>query len=99
MKGILENLGDMNIPLNLDAKPVRKRLYHLNPWYKESVKDELDRMLDAGIIDPVEESELISLMVVKDKKTGEVQICVDLRKLNDARMHDPFLTPFTNKVL
>ena len=38
-------------------------------------------------------------MVVLDKKMGEVWIFVDLRKLNDACMHDPFLTPFTNEVL
>ena len=56
-------------------------------------------MLDAGIIELVEESEWISPMVVQDKKTGEVQICVDLRKLNDVCMHDPFLTPFTDEVL
>ena len=56
-------------------------------------------MMDAGIIEPVEESESISPMVVQDKKKGEVWICVDLRKLNDAYMHDPFLTPFTNEVL
>ena len=55
-------------------------------------------MLDAGIINPVEESEWISPMVVQDKKTGEVWICVKLRKLNDACMHDPFPTPFTNEV-
>ena len=71
-----------------------QRPYHLNPRYKEQVKDELDRMLDARIIDPVEESEWISPMVGQDKKTGEVWIYVDLRKLNDAYMHDPFSTPF-----
>ena len=38
-------------------------------------------------------------MVVQDKKTGVVQICDDLRKQNDASMHDPFLTPFTDEVL
>ena len=38
-------------------------------------------------------------MVVHDKKTGEVCICVDLRKLNDAFLHDPFPTPFTDEVL
>jgi hypothetical protein len=38
-------------------------------------------------------------MVVQDKKTGEIRICVDLRKLNDACLHDPFPTPFTDKVL
>ena len=56
-------------------------------------------MLDARIIEPVEESEWISPMVVQDKKTCEVRICVDLRKLNDACMHDPFPTPFTDEVL
>ena len=56
-------------------------------------------MLDDGIIDPIEESEWVSIMVVQDKKTGEVQICVDLRKLNDAYMHDPFPTPFIDEVL
>jgi hypothetical protein len=56
-------------------------------------------MLEAGIIEPVEESEWIIPMVVQDKKTGDIKIYVDLRKLNDAYLHDPFPTPFTDKVL
>ena len=57
-------------------------------------------MIAAGIIEAVEESEWISPMVIQDKKEkGEIKICVDLRKLNDASVHDPFPTPFTNKVL
>ena len=36
---------------------------------------------------------------ISRQKTGEVHICVDLRKLNDACLHDPFPTPFTDKVL
>ena len=38
-------------------------------------------------------------MVVQDKKIGEVYICIDLRKLNDACMHDSFSNPFTDEVL
>ena len=56
-------------------------------------------MLDNAIIEPMEESKWISPMVVQDNKTGEVRICVDLRKLNDACMHNPFPTPFTDEVL
>ena len=56
-------------------------------------------MLDVGIIKPVEESDWISPMMVQDKKTGEIHICVNLRKLNDACVHDLFLTPFTDEVL
>ena len=40
------------------------------------------------------------MIVVKDKKIlGEVRICVDLKKLNDAFLHDPFPTPFIDEVL
>jgi hypothetical protein len=41
----------------------------MNPKYKEKVKVEIDRMLEVGIIEPVEESEWIIPMVVQDKKT------------------------------
>ena len=69
-------------------------------WCKEKVKEDLDRMLDAGIIKAIEESEWISLNVVQDNKaTGEVCVCVDLRKLNDSCLHNPFLTPSIDEVL
>jgi hypothetical protein len=38
-------------------------------------------------------------MVVQDKKTGEIKICVDIGKLNDVCFHDPFPTTFTDEVL
>ena len=100
MKGILGDIGEMKIPLKKDAKPVKQRPYRLNPKYKEKVRMELDKMLATGIIEPVEESEWVSPMVVQEKKTKrEIRICVDLRKLNDACLHDPFPTPFTDEVL
>ena len=57
-------------------------------------------MIAAGIIEAFEESEWVSPMVVQDKKSkDDIRICVDLRKLNDASIHDPFPTPFTDEVL
>jgi hypothetical protein len=56
-------------------------------------------MLEEGIIEPVEESEWISPMVVQEKKQGGIRIYVDLRKLNDACLHYPFPTPFTDEVV
>jgi len=64
MKGFKGPMGEMSIPLKLDARPFKQRPYRLNPKYKEKVKIELDRMLEEGIIEPVEESEWISPMVV-----------------------------------
>jgi len=100
MKGILGDLGVMMIPLKVDSKPVKQRPYRLNPRYKEKVRQELDKMIVAGIIELVEESEWVSPMVVQDKMTkGEIRIYVNLRNLNDASVHDPFPTPFTDEVL
>jgi hypothetical protein len=56
-------------------------------------------MLGARIVEPVEESEWISTMVVQDKKQGGIRIYINLRRLNDACLHDPFPTPFMNEVL
>jgi hypothetical protein len=63
------------------------------------VKADIDRMLEFGIIELVEESEWIIPMVVQEKKQVGIRICIDLRKLNDAFLHDPFPTPFTDEVL
>jgi hypothetical protein len=99
MKGIKGPMGEMRTPLKPGVKPFKQRPYILNPKYKEKVKIELDKMLEVGIIEPVEELEWIITMVVQDKKTGEIRICVDLRKMNDACLHDPFPTPFIYEVL
>eukprot|EP00253_Pinus_taeda_P026504 PITA_26504 len=39
------------------------------------------------------------ITVPEKKKKGEIRICVELRKLNDAYVHDPFPTPFIEEVL
>jgi hypothetical protein len=56
MKGIAGELGEMKIPLRPEARPIRQRPYRMNPIYKRKVKDEIDRMFEADIIELVEES-------------------------------------------
>jgi len=100
LKGIIGDLGVMKVMLKPDVKPVKKRPYHLNLKYKEKVHLELDKMLAVGIIEPVEETDWVSPMVVQEKKQkDEIRICVDLKKLNDTCVGDPFLTLFTDEVL
>jgi hypothetical protein len=47
MKGIKGPMGDMRIPMKPDAILVKQRPYILNPKYKEKVKIEINRMLEA----------------------------------------------------
>lgn len=99
MKGIAGELGKMKIPLKPNAKLVRQQPYRVNLGYKEKVQLEIDKMLEAGIIEPAKEFEWISPIIVQDKKTEDIMICVDLRKLIDACVTNPFPTPFTDEVL
>jgi hypothetical protein len=46
MKGIARSLGAMNITLKLDAKPFKRRTYHINPIYKEKVQNDIDCMIE-----------------------------------------------------
>jgi hypothetical protein len=99
MKCIKGNMGELKIPLKPYARSVKQRPYSMNPKYKKKFRIKLDRMMEEGIIESVEESEWISPMVVQDTKTREVKICVDLRKLDDGCLHDPFSTPFTDEFI
>ena len=93
-------MGEMKIPLRPEVRPIRQQPCKLNPIYKHKVKEDIDWMLEADIIKLVEKLEWIRLIVVQDNKQGRgIRICVDLRKLNDACLHDPFPTPFTDEVL
>jgi hypothetical protein len=70
MKGIKGPMGEMRIPLKPGVKPVKQIPYRLNPKYKEKLKIQLHRMLEAGIIEPIKESVWISPMFMQDKNIG-----------------------------
>jgi len=99
MKGIVGEIGEIKIPLRAKPRLIRRRPYRINPIYKKKFKTEIDRMLEVAVIEPVEESKWVRPMVVHEKKQGGIRVCVDLRKLNDVCLHDPFPTPFTDEVL
>ena len=94
-------MGKMKIDIKPDARPVKKRPYKLSHKYKEIVKKEIDNMLAAGIIYPIDQSEWASPMVVQPKKHDptKLRICVDFKDLNKVTLTDPFPTPFADEIL
>jgi hypothetical protein len=54
MKGIAGEMGEMKMPLLLEARFVRQIPYILNLVYKKKVMEKIDRMLEDGIIEIVE---------------------------------------------
>jgi hypothetical protein len=104
LEGIPAELGEHSIDLQEGAVPVRQRQYRLNPRYSLLVKEEIDRLLEAGFIYPVNNSEWMSPIVVVPKKVGadgkvKIRVCQDFRKLNSATKKDYFPLPFTDIIL
>ena len=92
LKGLVHEMGEMKIDIKHDARPIKKRSYKLAHKYKEIVKKEIDNMLVAGIIYPIDQSEWASPMVVQPKKHDptKLRICIDFRDLNKITLTDPF---------
>ena len=101
LKGLVQEMGEMKIDNKPDVRPVKKRPYKLAHKYKEIVKKEIDNMLEAGIIYPIDQSEWASPMVVQHKKHDptRLRICVDFRELNKVTLTDPFPTPYADEIL
>ena len=104
LTGISPRLGEHRIDLVEGAVPVRQRQYQLNPRYSLMVKEDIDRLLEAGFIYPVVNSEWVSPIVVVPKKVGadgktKIRVCQDFRKLNASTKKDYFPIPFTDIIL
>ena len=66
---------------------------------KQAVRDELQRLVDAGIIVPVDEpTDWVSQISVAEKKSG-IRICVDPRPLNHALKREHCKLPTPDNVL
>jgi len=78
--------------LKPDIKPIRCAPYRLNQEKVKVVKDELDNLLDQGIIEE-STSPLASPIVMVPKADGSLRLCTDFCKVNNCTVPDPFLLP------
>jgi hypothetical protein len=81
------------IPLKEGTKPFRQKLRQLNPKLAPLVQQELQKMLEAGIIQQTRHSSWCSNLVVARKKNGKIPICIDFRNLNIACTKDNYPLP------
>jgi hypothetical protein len=64
------------------------------------VKEEVDRLLQAGFIQPCCYADWVSnIILVEKKNTGKIRICVDFRNLNRATPKDEYPMPVANLLI
>ena len=101
LKGLVQEMGEMKIDTKPDVLPIKKRPYKPAHKYKKIVKKEIDNMLAACIIYPINQSKWASPMVVQPKKhdSTRLRICVNFRELNKVTLTNPFPTPCADEIL
>jgi hypothetical protein len=74
LKGISPSWCTHRIPMDQDDKPIREHQQRLNNAMREVVKKEVLKLLKAGVIYPISNSEWLSPVQVVPKKDGMIVV-------------------------
>ncbi|GFX33113.1 hypothetical protein TNCV_5042811 [Trichonephila clavipes] len=75
-----------------DHATINQRAYRVSPTERRIIHEEVQKMLDEGIVQP-SESPWSSPVVLVRKKDGSWRFCVDYRKLNSVTKKDVYPLP------
>ncbi|CAM5099970.1 unnamed protein product [Natator depressus] len=81
-----------------NVMPIRQTLRRLPFSVREAVSEELRKLVQKDIIEEVDSSEWVSPIVVTQKKSGGIRLCVDLREPNKAIVIDSHPLPHVEEV-
>ena len=67
---------------------------------RPKLKKELNRLVEMGVITPVQEpTSWVSQIVIAPKKSGEIRVCIDPHELNKVLLREHFTMPVLDDVL
>ena len=99
-KEIGELPGTYKIPTREDAVPCKDAPRSVPESQREPLRKELQRMQDIGVIEKVNgPTDWVSSIVIVGKPNGDVRICLDPKKLNDAIIREHHYTQKLEDVL
>lgn len=78
---------------------LRQKLCRLPLSVCSAVSKELDHLLKEGVIEKIDASPWVSPIVVTQKKTGGIRLCVNLREPNNAIITDSYPLPHMDELL
>ena len=99
LQGIPPEIIQLTISVLLGVISIRQRQRRMNPTLQLIVKAEIERLLQARFIMPVEITDWVSPMVLVKKKNGKLCVCVDYRQSNKHTCKDHFPLPFINTIV
>ena len=80
-----------------DHSPIRQRAYRIPLTRRQVVEEEVNKMLEKGVIRP-SQSPWASPVTLVPKKDGSIRFCIDYRQLNAITRKDSYPLPRTQDI-
>nr|XP_017225012.1 PREDICTED: uncharacterized protein LOC108201232 [Daucus carota subsp. sativus] len=93
MPGIDPLFMTHKLNVNPERKPIKQKKGNFAPERQEAIKQEVDKLLEAGFIEEIQFPEWLANPVMVKKANGKWKMCVDFTDLNDACPKDCFSLP------
>lgn len=88
------------IDINKGSKPVKQKLRRFAPDRKAAIKKELTKLMAAGFIREILNSDwLANPVLVPKKNTEELRMCIDYTDLNRHCTKDPYSPPRIDQII
>lgn len=81
------------------VKPIKQRPYQFSPFLQNLMNNEVDRMLQLGIIEKISSPTWLSPVTIVQKANGGVRLCLDARKLNEHTIKNSYPQQNANRIL
>ena len=97
-------LGEWDTPpVSLEVKPGERpfhgKAYSIPHVYEQTLKKEVQRLIDIGVLEKCSDSEWASPTFIIPKKNGTVRFITDLRQVNKKIVRKPFPIPKISDVM
>src|SRR3954469_15449176 len=97
--GCPEGITEHHLSTEPRLKPVKKFLRRFNDERRNTIGEEIARLLAAGFIMEVFYPEWLPTTVLPLKKNGTWRMCMDYTDLNKACPKDPFALPHIDQII
>ena len=99
LPGIPEEVVRHSLNINPTMRAVRQKKRNFSEEKRDAINVELDRLLEAGFISPVQFPEWISNVVLVKKANGKWRMCIDYSNLNKACPKDFYPLPHIDQLI
>ena len=86
-------MDDYNVELRSDAQPYHAKAYPIPRCHQETLRMEVQRLCEAGVLKKVNHSEWAAPTFIIPKKDGSVRFISDFRELNKRIKRKPYPIP------